>query len=199
MVAHVGFLPRQIVQAGIEDVWKRSPVSMETCGVPGSWKQQGWDVHYILREALRWHVTSLNVKSSAIPADWKGAFEEFQKRMGYRLELRRFEYPGRVQQGNAMPVKMWWVNSGVAPVYEPYILALSIGDATVDVPADVRKWLPGDVVVEESVAMPAVAPGEYRIRVGLLDPRTRRPVVRLGIEGRTSDGWYELGVVRVDK
>ena len=71
------------LRTGIEDVWKRSPVSMETCGVPGSWKQQGWDLQYILREALRWHVSSLNVKSSAIPPDWKPAFEEFQKRILY--------------------------------------------------------------------------------------------------------------------
>lgn len=195
------FYPRQIVQAGIEDVWKRSPVSMETCGVPGSWKQQGWDVQYILSEALRWHATSLNVKSSAIPPDWKAAFEEFQKRMGYRLELRRFEYPAAVKQGNAMPIKMWWVNSGVAPVYRPYILALSCHSATnnveVQVPSDLRKWLPGDAVVEESIPLPAMDAGGYRIRVALLDPRTHQSAIQLGIAGRTKDGWYDLGPITI--
>ncbi len=195
------FYPRQIVQAGIEDVWKRSPVSMETCGVPGSWKLQGWDVQYILSEALRWHATSLNVKSSAIPPDWKAAFEEFQKRMGYRLELRRFEYPAAVKQGNAMPIKMWWVNSGVAPVYRPYILALSCHSATnnveVQVPSDVRKWLPGDAVVEESIPLPALDAGGYRIRVALLDPSTHQPAIQLGIAGRTKDGWYDLGPITI--
>jgi hypothetical protein len=179
---------------------------METCGVPGSWKQQGWDVQYILSEALRWHVTSLNIKSSAIPPDWKPAFEEFQKRMGYRLELRRFEYPAAVKPVNAMPIKMWWVNSGVAPVYRPYILALSCHSATnqsvisnveVQVPADIQKWLPGDAVVEESIPLPAMAPGEYRIRVALLELRTRQPAIRLGIAGRTEDGWYDLGPITI--
>jgi hypothetical protein len=195
------FYPLQIVRAGIDEVWKRSPVSMETCGVPESWKRQGWDVQYILREALRWHVTSLNVKSSAIPPDWKQAFDEFQKRMGYRLELRRFEYPAAVRQSSALPIKMWWVNSGVAPVYRPYILAFSCHSATNDivleVPADVRKWLPGDAVVEEGVPMPAIAPGEYRIRVALLDPRTHQPAIQLGIAGRTQDGWYDLGPITI--
>lgn len=196
------FYPRQIVKAGIEDVWKRGPVSMETCGVPQSWKNQGWDVHYILEEALRWHVTSMNVKSSAIPPDWKPAFDDLQKRMGYRLELRRFEHPAAVKQASDVPIKMWWVNSGVAPVYRSYILALSLHsanhDAVLEVPADVRKWLPGDVVVEESVPLPAMAAGEYRIRVALLDPRTRKPAIQLGIVGRTSDGWYDLGSVKVE-
>ena len=35
------FYPEQIARTGIQDVWKRSPVSLETCGVPGSWKAAG--------------------------------------------------------------------------------------------------------------------------------------------------------------
>ncbi|HLK20780.1 MAG TPA: DUF4832 domain-containing protein [Bryobacteraceae bacterium] len=192
------FYPMQIVRAGIEDVWKQEPVSMETCGVPESWKRSGWDVHYILREALRWHVTSLNVKSSAIPADWKSAFDEFQKRMGYRLELRRFEYPTTVRSSSEMAIKMWWVNSGVAPVYRPYTVAVSIADQVMEVPADLRKWLPGDALVEETIPLPAIAPGEHRIRVALLDPRTRQPAIQLGIAGRANDGWYDLGSITVN-
>ena len=192
--------PEQIVRAGIQDVWKKNPVSMETCGVPGHWKKQGWDVNYIVDEALRWHITSLNVKSSAIPPDWKPAFDRFQKRMGYRLELRRFEYPEVIRGGGSMPLKMWWVNSGVAPVYDPYILALQFHsnskDFVVEVPADVRQWLPGDALVEEAVPLPAMADGEYQMRVGLLDPRTHKPVIKLGIEGRTQDGWYDIGPIR---
>ncbi len=195
------FYPEQIARTGIEDAWKRAPVSMETCWVPGYWKEQGWDVRYILGEALRWHVTSLNVKSSAIPPEYAPAFEDFQRRMGYRLELRRIEYPAAVQTGNAMPVKMWWVNSGVAPVYRPYVAALAFASGgqqtVVDLPTDPRKWLPGDTVVEEPLELPGLKAGEYRLRVALLDPLTQKPTIRLGIEGRTADGWYDLGTIAV--
>ena len=92
--------PQQIVRAGIQNVWQRSPVSLETCWVPGYWKQQGWDVNYILAQALRWHVSSVNIKSSAIPPEWKNAFDEFQKKMGYRFILRRLEYPQAVLAGH---------------------------------------------------------------------------------------------------
>jgi len=196
------FYPEQIARTGIQDVWKRSPVSMETCGVPLHWRDQGWDIHYILEEALRWHVTSLNVKSSAIPPEFAAAFEDFERRMGYRFELRRIEYPSAVRAGSAAQLKMWWVNSGVAPVYRPYLLALAFdagdGHSVVEVPADVRKWLPGDVVVEESIDVPQVAAGEYHLRVALLDPATRQPAIRLGIEGRTDSGWYDVGTVRMN-
>ena len=193
------FYPEQIVRAGIGDVWRRSPVSMETCGVPAHWKSQGWDINYILNEALRWHISSLNVKSSAIPPAGKSSFDEFQKHMGYRFELRRIEYPATVRPGSSVHVGMWWVNSGVAPIYRPYILALDLHssstDKLVEIPADLRKWLPGDSLVEENIAVPEVPPGDYRLRVALLDPRTHQPAIKLGIAGRTSDGWYDLGPI----
>jgi hypothetical protein len=147
-------------------------------------------------------VTSVNVKSSPIPPEFAAAFEDFERKMGYRLELRRIEYPGSIRSGSAAPVKMWWVNSGVAPSYRPYSLALAFASAgaqeAVDIPADVRKWLPGDAVVEEDIDVPRLKAGAYRLRVALLDPRTRQPAIRLGIEGRGQDGWYDLGSISVE-
>jgi hypothetical protein len=116
--------PEQIVRAGVQDAWQRSPVSLETCWVPGYWKQQGWDVDYILAQALRWHVSSVNIKSSAIPSEWKPKFDDFQKKMGYRFILRRLEYARGARAGTMTPLHMWWLNAGVAPVYRPYELAL---------------------------------------------------------------------------
>jgi Domain of unknown function (DUF4832) len=193
------FYPEQIARTKIGDVWKRSPVSFETCWVPGYWQQQGWDANYILNEALRWHVSSLNVKSSAIPPEYARLFDDFQRRMGYRFELRRVEYPETVVSGGQAPIKMWWVNAGVAPVYQPYTLALAFDDQVVKLTADVQKWLPGDWVVEDPVAIPQLAAKTYRLRVALLDPRTGTPAIRLGIEGRAADGWYDLGTIRVNR
>jgi len=197
------FYPLQIVRAGIQDVWQRSPVSLETCWVPGYWKQQGWEVDYILSQALRWHVSTLNVKSTAIPQEWKEQFDEFQKKMGYRFILRRLEYPRTVKPGSALPVSMWWLNAGVAPVYREYQLALELsaasGGAVLKTHADPRKWLPGDAVVDETLAVPAgLKPGAYRVRVALLDPRTGRPAIKLAIAGRQPDGWYDLGEIVVE-
>lgn len=197
------FYPQQIARTGIGEVWRRSPVSMETCGVPLGWKQKGWDVRYILNEALRWHVSTVNVKSSAIPPEWKTEFEDFQRRMGYRFALRRLEYENRARAGAMMPLSSWWVNEGVAPVYRAYVLAWQFhsehAGAVVPTTADVRKWLPGDNVFEDSIPVPAdLPPGSYELRVALLDPRTSHPAIRLAIEGRAIDGWYPLGTVQIE-
>jgi hypothetical protein len=195
--------PQQIVRAGIQDVWQRGPVSLETCWVPGYWKEEGWDVDYILSQALRWHVTSVNVKSSAIPPEWRSKFEEFQKKMGYRFILRRLEYPRAAKAGTAMPIHMWWLNAGVAPVYREYWLALELraanGNAVIKLPVDVRKWLPGDAAFDGTVYVPeTLKAGGYRLRVALLDPRTGQPAIKLAIKGRQADGWYDVGTIMVE-
>ncbi|HXY38146.1 MAG TPA: DUF4832 domain-containing protein, partial [Vicinamibacteria bacterium] len=194
--------PQQVVRTGSQEAWRRSPVSLESCWVPAYWKEQGWDVDYILDQALRWHVSSVNIKSSAIPKEWKPNFDAFQKKMGYRLVLRRFEYPKQAHAGTMIPVSMWWLNAGVAPVYRPYELALELRSAAtavvVRLQADPRTWLPGDAVWDGTVYVPDdLAPGEYRLRLALLDPRTRKPAIRLAIEGREADGWYGLGTLAV--
>ncbi len=197
------FYPEQIARTGIQDVWQHAPVSLETCWVPGYWKQKGWDVNYIFNQALRWHISSLNIKSSAIPPEWKKPFEEFQKKMGYRFILRRLEYPRVVKAGQMMPLHMWWFNAGVAPIYREYTLALRFyspnGSEQIPLSTNVKKWLPGDAVFDGSAHIPGtLRAGTYRLQLALLDPRTQRPGIRLAIIGLNSSGWYDMGTIIVE-
>jgi hypothetical protein len=196
------FYPQQIVRADIQDVWQRSPVSLETCWVPGGWKEKGYDLDYILAQGLRWHVSSVNIKSSTIPPEWKKAFDDFQMKMGYRFILRRLEYPKVVLTGTMQPVHMWWLNAGVAPVYRPYDLTFELcsasSSAKIKLPVDVRKWLPGDAVFDGTIYIPeTLKPGSYRLRVAMLDPRTGQPAIKFAIEGLEPDGWYDLAPIEV--
>ena len=194
--------PQEIVRSGVQNVWQKRPVVLESCGTPAYWKQHGWDLDTILAQALRWHVSALNFKSTPLPPDQRGAFEAFLRRVGYRLELRQITYPRAVKAGGMMPVHMHWFNAGVAPPYRPWVVALSLSSpeesAEIRLPADVRTWLPDDAVIDARVYVPeTLAPKRYHVRVALLDPRTGLPAVRLGIEGRKPDGWYELGWISV--
>jgi hypothetical protein len=188
--------PQQVVRAGAAEAWMRSPVSLEAAWVPGYWKDKDWDLNYIIEQALRWHVSSVNIKSSAIPAEWKENFRNFEKKMGYRFVLRRFEHPKSVRIGEMMPVTSWWVNKGVAPVCADYTLAFAIDDAVISTNADLKKWLPGDQVFDDALYVPeSLKPGSHTLRVAILDPRTGKPAIRLAIQGLQPDGWYELGTI----
>jgi Domain of unknown function (DUF4832)/Beta-galactosidase len=195
--------PQQIVRTGIQNVWQRSPVSLETCYTVPGWKERGYDVDYIIEQGLRWHVSTANIKSSPIPAEWRAKFDDFQRKMGYRFILRRLEYSKLVRTGTMMPVHMWWLNAGVAPVYAAYDLVLELRSAgqsaRIPVPVDVRKWLPGDAVYDGTLFIPTeLAPGDYQVRIALLDPRTGKPAIRLANEGRQEDGWYQMGALTVE-
>jgi hypothetical protein len=198
------FYPQQIARTGIQDVWRTAPVSMETCGVPESWFQKEFDVNYIIGEALRWHVSTVNLKSSAIPDAWKSQFEDFERKMGYRFALRRAEWADAVRAGQALGLTTWWVNEGVAPIYQPFILAFRLRSPASSVilrtAVDLRKWLPGDAVFEDPLFVPQDLPaGSYELSVAMLDPFTLQPGIRLGIAGRGADGWYPMGNVRVSQ
>jgi hypothetical protein len=201
MMHMLDLYPQQVVRTGIQEVWRRSPVSLETCGTPLSWKQWGYtdkQLQYIFDQALRWHASSINIKSTAIPPEWKAAFREFEKRVGYRFVLRRLEHPPTAHPGQMMPVSMWWLNAGVAPVYGDYGLALRIDDTVIRVPVDVRKWLPGDAVFDGGLFVPeTVKPGTRRLQVAILSSRTDHPAIRLAIEGRQPDGWYDVGSIDI--
>jgi hypothetical protein len=191
--------PQQIARGGLEDVWRKAPVSLEVCGTPGSWKQWGFDLKPIFDQALRWHASTVNLKSTKIPDEWKADFVEFQKKLGYRYTLRRIEYPQRVQAGTMAPVKMWWFNAGIAPVYRDYELALRIGQAKIPVPVDIRRWLPGDAVFEGTLYVDdAITAGSHKLSVAMLDRRTGKPAIQLAQEGRQPDGWYDLGTIVVE-
>jgi hypothetical protein len=166
------------------------------------WKERGYDLDYILDQALRWHVSSVNIKSAPIPSEWKSQFESFQKKMGYRFILRRLEYPKTVDAGSMMPIHMWWLNAGVAPIYREFSVAVELRSSKtatiIRIPVDVRKWLPGDAVFDGTLYVPKnLAEGIYDFRVAMLDPRTGQPAIRFAIEGRQDDGWYGMGSLTV--
>src|SRR5258705_10599275 len=154
--------PQQVVRAGIQDIWLRKPVSLEVCFTVAGWKEKGYDLNHILDQALRWHVSSVNIKSGPIPSEWKSQFESFQTNIGYRFILRRLEYPKPVNAGSMMLIHMWWLNSAVAPIYKAFTLAIELRSSktavVIRVPVDVPKWLTGDSVFERSLYLPENLP-----------------------------------------
>lgn len=194
--------PQDIVKYGVADAWKKAPVSLEACWVMQHWKNQGWNVDYIIEQSLKWHLSSFNNKSSAVPEEWRPQVERWLKRMGYRFVLRKFTYPASVRPQSNLAFTTWWENKGVAPCYRQYPLALRLKNGArtevLETGADIRQWLPGDAVYDDAVFVPAGMPaGDYEIAVALLDPATRRPAIKLAIAGVDSEGWYPLGKVAV--
>jgi hypothetical protein len=194
--------PEGIIYGGAVDAWKTAPVAFEVCWVMGHWHDMGWDPEYIFDQAVKWHMTVFNTKSSAVPQSHWPAVNRCLKRMGYRFVCRKFLCPPVAHRGQVMRFKSWWENRGCAPIYRKYDLAFELASggtkAAVKTDADITKWLPGDIVFDDGLAIPYDIPaGRYTLRVGLVSRQTGEAKIQLAQEGRAADGWYELGQIEV--
>lgn len=198
------YYPQAIINFGMRDAWKKAPVSFEVCWVMQHWLDQGWDVDYIIDQSLKWHISSFNAKSSAVPEQWWPQVNRWLKHMGYRLVLRKWTHSKKASAGGVLNITSWWENQGVAPCYHRFPLAIRLtqGDHSrvLLTDADIRLWLPGDNLFDSQVSVPAdLAAGQYNLAIALIDPRTKRPKVQLAIAGRTDSGWYPMGSLDVKK
>jgi hypothetical protein len=139
--------------------------------------------------------------------------------------LREMRHPKQAKCGEPIVLEMKWRNVGSAPCYRPYRVAyrisnksgyvrILVGAVTVD------KWMPGSVetFTEEFFAQPPDLPpgetvevadrivlpgdvqaGEYRLAIGVVGEDSTEPIIRLGIKGRSDDGWYPLSQLLVLK
>ena len=197
------YYPQAIVNFGMKDAWKKAPVTLEVCWVMQHWKDKGWDIDYIIDQSLKWHISSLNAKSSPVPGEWWPQVNRWLKQMGYRFVLRKLTYASKVTSGGKLQFTSWWENKGVAPCYRPFRLAFRLKKPDADIllitGADVRSWLPGDNMYDNAVSIPAnAAQGQYELQIGILDDRVDKPKVNLAIEGRTPDGWYNMGRIDIE-
>lgn len=194
--------PQGIVTYGMKDAWKKAPVSLEVCWVMQKWYDEGWDVDYIIDQSLKWHISSFNSKSSAVPQEWWPVVNRWLKQMGYRFVLRNLSYPATISPDNKVEFKTWWENKGVAPCYKDFSLAFRLktdNEATIFVTdADIKEWLPGDIIYNDAFFIPKdFKPGTYTLQIGIIDKHERKPKIQLAIEGKDNEGWYDLGTIRV--
>ena len=195
--------PEAVVKAGAQNAWQVGPVHFETCWVPMHWYRQGFDIDFILAQGLKYHGTHFMPKSTALPEKWLDKLAAFCRKLGYRYVFRQASFDGEVDGGGSFRFQCWIENVGVAPIFRRYDLALRLrqGDREAVVPLshiDVRTWLPGDVWVDEEIALPeGFAPGWAELSAGLIHPKSGQACVNFAVKERYPDRWIPLEGIRI--
>lgn len=193
------YFPKNIYE--MKDVWKTAPVSFESFWYLTEWKKQGWDIDEIIQQALKWHVSTVNGKSSSIPLEWKEKVEDWLKKMGYRYSIRLLEYPETAAPGDTMMLNLWIENTGVAPIYSPlpfcFRLKNEFAEAELKTAVDVRHWMPGDTIEHLEITLPDSLPaGTYALECRL--GGENYPTVKFATDTPcTNDGYYHLTHISV--
>ena len=121
--------------------------------------------------------------------------------LGYHFVLQQATMPKTIRSGVPFSLSLTWLNDGVAPLYEPCSVAVALLDANNNVvqrqwlsTSNPHHWMPGVRTTEtfSNLSFPVV-PNGYRLAVGLfLKDNDTNPTFRLGIQGRTEQGWYVI-------
>jgi len=183
------------------DGWKTGTVALEPCGTMGGYPTAPKDV---ADDAISWHATFIQNKSHPIPASWLPDIERIMMQIGFRLFLRSVTFDDIVSVGSAVPVALKWKNKGIAPPYRDHRIAFRLIDKNGDKNAatisekSIRGWLPGDIGFSMSYKLPAdLKAGDYELEMGIVFHSSIEHTIPIANKGKTSDGWYKLGNLKV--
>ncbi|MCX7827110.1 MAG: DUF4832 domain-containing protein, partial [Verrucomicrobiae bacterium] len=223
------------------DIWKSAPIEGE---VEYNWQKERASAkptetfgrtpdetmkvpayrRYMLDKIRRYHASYLGWISSYDDTDrdvLAGA-AELQKALGYRFVLDSVSYPLVVQPGGKLGVKLSVRNTGSAPFYLDWPVAVGLLDPATKKPVwsaplvgvDIRKWMPGEdwdsaAFCYRRPAKPndetgeATLPadlkrGECILALAILDRQGgMMPSVRFATENYFRGGWHPFGFIGV--
>ena len=185
----------------LPNAWKTGTVALESCGTMKGWKAP---VKLVVDDAIAWHATFAQNKSDAIPTASMADIERLVMKMGFRLELKKLTYIAKAKPGIEIPVTMKWENLGIAPPYRDHRIAFRLKDkqgeskAVVITDLSIRGWLPGEKNISVSYKLPKdLKKGDYTLEMGLVFHSSVNHVIPIANQGRTSDGWYKLGQLKI--
>ena len=181
--------------------WKKSPVQFEVAWIMQYWLDMGWDIDYIIEQSLKWHITSFNAKSCAVPEIWTDKVNQWIKKMGYRFSLRKFAYPSKASAGDIAEFKMWMENRGVAPIYHKYPFVIRLRNEfatyTLETDADITAWLPGDNIWQQNITLPDdIRCGNYALEVGI--PFDVNDTIKIATLCHNNDGYLVIGNIDIE-
>ena len=162
----------------LKDLWKTSPVSVESYWWLGEWYRQGWNIDELADLSLQWHVSLVNAKSLPIPHSWKKNVDRWVDRMGYHFRILRFSYPGKAVRGDMAVFGLVIENTGVAPLYVPVPLEIRLcpkiytgrDDPVLLTSVDTSRWFPGTHSETIPFRIPEDIPaGSYSVCVSISD------------------------------
>lgn len=129
--------------------------------------------------------------------------DDLLKTLGYRFTAVLASYTSDISEGGAVSIDLTIHNAGIAPFYYSWPLYYFFVDQSGGTAAsfrsgrDVTDIVPNRLHGYTDVMAPDLAPGEYTIKLGLVNPDTGNAEVRFANLETDSDGLLIIGKVTV--
>ncbi|MBN2472972.1 MAG: DUF4832 domain-containing protein [Pirellulales bacterium] len=111
--------------------WPKYPVVLEHEHYGPSVKRDAWRGGALLAQSVEeYHAAYMSIHwwPHEFLAENREVIEKINRRLGYRLQLRKLSLPGRITLGEPFDVQATWANAGVAPCYPGGYMALTFKD-----------------------------------------------------------------------
>ncbi len=186
------------------DNWKSNPISGES---PNNNQKKTWsndvaDVMIVLRD---YHFSFLGPAGGHERKGNQVNLNPMKRLLGYNYHIARVDWPDAIALGHSFDVTVAMTNSGAAPTYHPFKLEVALC-ASNGAPVwreafayNMRQVLPDQLAeITGAFTLTNAAPGTYSLRVGILDPRTGEPGVRIQSVGEDANRRIVIGSVTVN-
>jgi len=127
----------------------------------------------------RFHTSFLNTSwSGAVNGDWNNkCIEDIKRYLGYRFEVKKGTFPGKIINGEATKIRLEIVNTGYASTYNYRYAELILRNTDSNkiyrkkLDCDTRRWFPDEVkVLDLEFEWPeTLSKGEYELFLNLPD------------------------------
>jgi len=219
---------RALVEGEVEYNWQQRRESAKPEETFGRTPDETMKVpayrRYMIDKIRRYHASYLGWISDYDTANGEvlAGAAELQSVFGYRFVLDAASYPCTVAPGKKLTVKLAVRNTGSAPFYLDWPVAVGLLDPATKKPVwsaplsgvDIRTWLPGEAWDSAVFAYrrPAVSyqdkgqvmlpqdikPGSYILALAILDRQGGlMPSARFAIENYFRGGWHPLGTIGI--
>ena len=198
-----------------QQFWPTLPVILEHEHYGSSLARKAWSSELMKKAVEDYHAAFMSIHwwPRIELEENRELIDDVNRRLGYRLQLRRISWPREIKIGQWFDIESEWANAGVAPCYPGGYMALTFKDAqggivsvNVEQNFDMRALLPGPVGEAEpqNISMPAIVgmvapvvlPGDYDVfvSVGTLDGT---PKIALPLPNDDGHRRYKLGTITV--
>ena len=198
-----------------QQFWPTLPVILEHEHYGSSKNRNAWSADLMKKAIEDYHASFMSIHwwPRIELEENRELINEVNRRLGYRLQLRRISWPREIKIGQWFELESEWANAGVSPCYPGGYMALTLKDAEGGIVSviteqnfDMRTLQPTAVgeTQPQSFSMPAiigmvapvVLPGEYDVfvSVGMLDGT---PKIALPLPNDDGHRRYKIGTITV--
>ena len=132
---------------------------------------------------------------------------KLNNRLGYHFVINKVTFPEKLSSKKNNIITTNWENRGITQIYFPlkvvYALISTDGkivstcDADVSRPAEWKSDKP--ITSSDQLNFKSARKGKYTLAVGILQPTDgEKPSIKLGVELKNENGWYQLGQIVLD-